>query len=183
MFFDLVFVFAVTQISHSLLAHLTPLGLAQTVLVLLAVWWLWIYTTWTTNWLDPDRTPVRLMLLALMLGGLVLSSSIPEAFGERGLVFAVALSAMHLGRTLFVLYAFLRNGRREQQHNFVRIFAWQCAAAALWIAGGLATPELRPWRSNTWRRCSSSGCPAWGVRRPARGTSTARTWPSAACCS
>ena len=143
MFFDLVFVFAVTQISHSLLAHLTPLGLAQTVLVLLAVCWFWIYTTWTTNWLDPDRTPVRLMLLALMLGGLVLSSSIPEAFGERGLVFAVALSAMHLGRTLFVLYAFLRNGRREQQHNFVRIFAWQCAAAALWIAGGLATPELR----------------------------------------
>ena len=57
----------------------------RSTLLLLAVWWVWIYTSWITNWLDPEQTPVRLMLFALMLGGLVLSTSIPKAFEERGL--------------------------------------------------------------------------------------------------
>src|ERR1044071_5624754 len=73
LFFDLVFVFAVTQISHTLLHHFTPLGAVQTALLFLAVWWVWVYTSWITNWLDPERTPVRVLLFALMLAGLVLS--------------------------------------------------------------------------------------------------------------
>jgi low temperature requirement protein LtrA len=56
LFFDLVFVFAVTQLSHFLLEHFTPLGAAQMALLLLAVWWVWIFTSWATNWIDPDRT-------------------------------------------------------------------------------------------------------------------------------
>ena len=86
LFFDLVFVFAVTQIAHTLLAHFTPLGVLQVTLLFLAVWWVWVFTTWITNWLDPEQTPVRLLLFAMMLGGLVLSTSIPTAFDGRGLV-------------------------------------------------------------------------------------------------
>ena len=97
LFFDLVFVFAITQLSHSLLADLTFAGAAEIVLLFMAVWWAWIYTSWVTNWLDPERTPVRLLLLALMLAGLVLSTSIPTAFGERGLSFALAY-VVHAGR-------------------------------------------------------------------------------------
>ena len=78
LFFDLVFVFAVTQISHTLLGNFTPLGVLQVTLLFLAVWWVWVYTSWITNWLDPEKTPVRLLLFALMLGGLVLSTSIPR---------------------------------------------------------------------------------------------------------
>jgi low temperature requirement protein LtrA len=59
LFFDLVFVFAVTQLSHLLLKDLTLLGALRTGLLFLAVWWVWIYTSWVTNWLDPERTPVR----------------------------------------------------------------------------------------------------------------------------
>ena len=66
LFFDLVFVFAITQLSHRLLAHLTPLGALETLVLLLAVWWVWIYTSWVTNWLDPERAHVRLMLIILM---------------------------------------------------------------------------------------------------------------------
>jgi hypothetical protein len=80
LFFDLVFVFAITQLSHLLLEHLTWLGAVQTALLLLAVWWAWIFTSWVTNWLDPDKAPVRLLLFVLMLAGLVLSASIPKAF-------------------------------------------------------------------------------------------------------
>jgi len=101
--FDLVFVFAVTQVSHTLLGRFTPLGAVQTTLLFLAVWWVWVYTTWVTNWLNPELTPVRLLLFLLMLAGLVLSTSIPHAFETRGLWFATAYAAMQVGRTLFWL--------------------------------------------------------------------------------
>src|SRR6202162_3535747 len=80
LFLDLVFVFAVARVSHALLGRFTPLGGLQTTLLFLAVWWVWVYTSWVTNWLDPERTPVRILLFGLMLGGLVLSTSIPKAF-------------------------------------------------------------------------------------------------------
>ena len=73
LFFDLVFVFAITQISHTLLEHFSPLGVAQAAFLLGAVWWIWIYTSWVTNWLDPERPPVRILLFVLMLLGLVMS--------------------------------------------------------------------------------------------------------------
>jgi low temperature requirement protein LtrA len=53
LFYDLVFVFAVTQVSHLLLDHLSWEGVGQSALVLLVVWWSWNYTTWVTNELDP----------------------------------------------------------------------------------------------------------------------------------
>jgi hypothetical protein len=67
LFFDLVYVFAVTQLSHHLLARPDVEGALQTALLLALVWWAWVYTTWATNWLDARRIPVRLMLIALML--------------------------------------------------------------------------------------------------------------------
>ena len=62
LFFDLVYVFAVTQLSHLLLDHLSIRGGLETLFLLLAVWWAWVYTAWFTNWFDPDRLPVRLVL-------------------------------------------------------------------------------------------------------------------------
>jgi low temperature requirement protein LtrA len=103
LFFDLVFAFAVTQISHTLLGRFTPLGALQTTLLLLSVWWTWVYTAWITNWFNPELTPVRVLLFLLMLGGLVLSTSIPAAFESRGLWFALAYAGMQVGRTSFWL--------------------------------------------------------------------------------
>ncbi len=142
LFFDLVFVFAVTQISHTLLAHLTPLGVLQTAVLFLGVWWAWIYTSWITNWLDPDRTSVRVALFVLMLAGLVLSTSIPQAFAERGLAFALAYVAIQVGRTLFMLWAVPRS-EVALSRNFARILAWLSASGLLWIAGGLAEGGVR----------------------------------------
>jgi low temperature requirement protein LtrA len=142
LFFDLVFVFAVTQLSHSLLAHLTPGGIAQTALLLAAVWWVWIYTSWLTNWLDPDRIPVRLCLFVLMVAGLVLSVCIPQAFGERGLLFAGAYVFMQVGRTLFFLWA-TRDAPAGLQRNFQRILVWLTLAGIFWLAGGFAQGEAR----------------------------------------
>jgi low temperature requirement protein LtrA len=142
LFFDLVFVFAITQLSHSLLHHYTPVGLAETAFLTLAVWWVWIYTSWATNWLDPQSTPVRLLLFALMAAGLVLSSSIPEAWGEKGLAFAGAYVFMQLVRTAFLTLA-LRGHSPQNHRNFQRIIVWLITSAAFWIVGGFLEHEQR----------------------------------------
>ncbi len=142
LFFDLVFVFAVTQISHTLLAHFTPLGALQVTLLFLAVWWVWVYTSWITNWLDPEKTPVRLLLFALTLGGLVLSTSIPAAFDGRGLWFALAYAAMQVGKTVF-LWLSTTSSQTLARMNAIRITAWLSMSAIFWIAGGLAEGPSR----------------------------------------
>jgi low temperature requirement protein LtrA len=146
LFFDLVFVFAVTQIAHTLLAHFTPLGVLQVTLLFLAVWWVWVFTTWITNWLDPEQTPVRLLLFAMMLGGLVLSTSIPTAFEGRGLWFAIAYAAMQVGKTVF-LWVSTPPSRMLARLNAIRITAWLSMSAVFWIAGGLAEGQ---WRLVLW---------------------------------
>jgi low temperature requirement protein LtrA len=144
LFFDLVFVFAVTQLSHMLLSHFTPLGAVHAILLFLAVWWVWVYTTWVTNWLNPELTPVRILIFLLMLGGLVLSTTIPAAFEGRGLWFAMAYAAMQVGRTAFWLLATPRH-RTAVRHNAIRILVWLSCSAVLWISGGLAEGETRLW--------------------------------------
>jgi len=142
LFFDLVFVFAITQISHTLLAHFTLPGALQVTVLFLAVWWVWVFTSWITNWLDPEKTPVRLLLFAMMLGGLVLSTSIPKAFDERGLWFAVAYAAMQVGKTIF-LWLSTPASRPRTRMNAIRIAAWLSTSAIFWIAGGLAEGQSR----------------------------------------
>jgi low temperature requirement protein LtrA len=140
--FDLVFVFAVTQISHALLGRFTPLGALQTTVLFLGVWWVWVYTAWFTNWLNPELTPVRVLLFLLMLGGLVLSTSIPKAFESRGLWFALAYAAMQVGRTLFLLASSPR-AQPSIRMNAIRILVWLSTSAVFWIWGGLAEGPSR----------------------------------------
>jgi low temperature requirement protein LtrA len=124
-----------------LLGRFTPLGGLQTTMLFLAVWWVWVYTSWVTNWLNPELTPVRVLLFALMLGGLVLSTSIPKAFESRGLWFALAYAAMQVGRTLFLLASTTR--RSPARMNAIRILVWLSMSAVFWIAGGTAQGYAR----------------------------------------
>ena len=141
LFFDLIYAFAVTQLSHRLLEHLDALTALQTLVMWFGVWLGWQYTSWVTNWFNPEHRGMRAMLFALMLLGLVMSSAIPDAFGERGLVFALAYVAIQVGRSAFVL---LNLGRGDPlRANFTRIFGWLCISGVLWIAGALAEPSLR----------------------------------------
>ena len=174
LFFDLVFVFAITQISHTLLAHFTPLGVLQVTMLMLAVWWVWVFTSWTTNWLDPEQAPVRVMLFGLMIAGLALSTSIPKAFENRGLAFAVAYSAMQVGRTLFFLWS-VPTSAVGQRNNFIRILIWLGISAVFWIAGGLSEGNLR---IGLWLvALAIEYCgPAMRFRSPGLGASTTQDW-------
>jgi len=142
LFYDLVFVFAITQVSHLLLAHLDWTGVGQSVLVLLVVWWSWNYTTWVTNELDPASVVVRLLLIALMLASLLMAIAIPEAFGDKALLFAASYVAIQVGRHSFLTFVAAERGTIERQRAG-RILAWFVAAGVLWIAGALADGSTR----------------------------------------
>jgi low temperature requirement protein LtrA len=144
LFFDLVFAFAITQLSALLRAQVTPLGSLHTLMLFGAVWWVWIYTAWATNWLDPLARPVRLMLLALTLGGLVMAAAIPQAFAGHGAAFAVSYSAMQTGRCACLLWA-TRRFEPTNFRNILRIGAWFVASAVFWLAGAAAGEPARTW--------------------------------------
>src|SRR3954453_17807353 len=104
LFYDLVFVFAVTQVSHHLLGDLTWRGAGQSALLLLVVWWSWNYTTWVTNELDPESPVVRLLMIGLMLASLLMAAAIPAAFGGVAGLFVASYLAIQIGRHLFLTY-------------------------------------------------------------------------------
>jgi low temperature requirement protein LtrA len=142
LFYDLVFVFAITQVSHLLLEHLTWEGAGQSALVLLVVWWSWNYTTWVTNELDPESVVVRLLLIAMMLASLLMAIAIPEAFGDKALLFAASYVAIQVGRHTFLTFVAAEPGTIERQRAG-RILTWFVAAGVLWIAGALAEGTTR----------------------------------------
>ena len=135
LFFDLVYVFAVTQLSHHLLgAGLTWTAAAQTALMLIAVYWAWNYTTWMANWFDPDTNAVRLILIVVMLASLLMAVAIPEGFGARALLFAASYVGLQVARNAFVVVV-TPPGPFNQ--NFRQILTWSVLSAPLWIAGGI----------------------------------------------
>jgi low temperature requirement protein LtrA len=135
LFFDLVYVYAVTQLSHYLLGHPTVAGALQAGLLLAMVWTVWAYTTWVTNWLDPEQMAVRLLLVVLMLISLAMSVSLPRAFEDRALWVGGAYAVQQVGRSVFMVIA-LRG--HPLQANFQRILAWCVASSALALGGGFA---------------------------------------------
>jgi len=143
LFFDLVFVFAVTQLSHLLLHHLTLRGALQTLFLLLVVWWAWIYTTWMTNWFDPESVLVRLVLLVVMASSLLMAVAIPEAFGTLAPLFACSYVLLQVARNAFNVYATPRDNAFHV--IFLRILAWSLASGVLWLAGGFAPSGARTW--------------------------------------
>jgi len=174
LFFDLVFVFAITQLSHYLLDHFSLWGVLQTALLLMAVWWVWIFTSWVTNWLDPQTTPVRVALFVLMAAGLVLSISLADAFGSRGVGFAAAYVFMQVGRSLFMLWA-LRPHSPGNYRNFQRITCWLLLSAVFWISGAFADGQ---WRFVLWALALviEYVSPSLGFWTPGLGRSTTGDW-------
>ena len=144
LFFDLVYAFAISQLSHFLLEHLSWVGLAESIVLYLAVFWAWAFTTWATSLTDPRRAPVRQMLLVSMLFGLFMNAAIPEAFGEAGWLFVATYLAAQIGRTVWMLTA----GLQPVIHtHFQRALIWQLAASPLWVAGAVIAngARLLPW--------------------------------------
>ena len=140
LFFDLVYVFAITQLSSYLLGAATFGGAARTAILLAMVWLAWMYTTWVTNWLDPERMAVRSLLVLLMLVSLAMSAALPRAYSDWGIWVGGAYALMQIGRTIFMVVALPAGSLRD---NFQRILVWCAVSGALAVAGGLAGGHAR----------------------------------------
>ncbi len=173
LFFDLVYVFAVTQLAHHLLNHLTVGGAIQTLILWLAVWLGWQYTCWVTNWFDPETPRIRNLLFAVMVAGLVMAASIPGAFGERGLVFAIAYVAIQVGRTGYIVLEL--GPYHPLAANYRRILWWLSISAVFWIAGGLADGWAR---AGLWAFAAlcEYASPMFGFALPVLGRSRTSDW-------
>src|SRR3954451_15233900 len=140
LFFDLVYVFAIGQLSHHLFEHVDLRTGAETLIMALAVVYAWYMTAWGANWLDPDRLPVRVLLVGLMFASLLTSVGIADAFDGRAWLFVTGYLLIQVGRSAFLIVAL--RGRTLGEH-FVNVLVWELFAGAFWVAGMIADGDAR----------------------------------------
>ncbi|MET7669636.1 low temperature requirement protein A [Micromonospora luteifusca] len=139
--FDIVYVFALARLAGrvaddlTIVRHTLLSEAGQTVLFFTAMWMIWSLNALLASTYDPRRPDLQAVLLVTMFGTLVLAVSLPEAFGERGVVFAGTYVLIQVGRPLFLTFAL----RGHPGRTFaVRVLAWHTASSVLWIGGGIS---------------------------------------------
>ncbi len=140
LFFDLVYVFALGELSHHLAEHVDARTGAETLVLSLAVFYAWYMTAWGANWLAPDGLAVRLLLVGLMFASLLMAVGISEAFGSRAWLFVTGYLILQLGRTAFLVAALRGSALGE---HFVNALVWEAAGGALLVAGARAGEDAR----------------------------------------
>ncbi len=154
LFFDLIYVFVFAELVSRVVRRL---GLTEarteartgaeellnesgkTLVLLVAVWFVWWHTAWTTSRYDPKRQPIQLVVIAAVFGALVMGLALPRAFRNYGLAFVIAYVGTHLARA-GILAAAVRGERRQLK---LRMLTYYCVAAVPWLAGTLV---------DQWRR-------------------------------
>ena len=113
---------------------------AETAILTLAVIYAWYMTAWGTNWLEPDRLPVRLYLVGLTFASLLMSVAIGDAFDGRAWLFVTGYLLFQLVRAAFLIAAL--RGKALGEH-FVNDLVWSWPPASLWVAGAIADGDAR----------------------------------------
>jgi low temperature requirement protein LtrA len=135
LFFDLVFVFALTQVTGFLADHLTWVGMLQGTALLVVLWWAWGGYSWLTNAVPAEEViPARLVILTAMAAMLVASLAVPDAFGEYGVLFGLAYFVVRLLHV--VLFVLATGSTPETQQAMLRLAPGFLAAPVLLIAAG-----------------------------------------------
>jgi low temperature requirement protein LtrA len=143
LFFDLVFVFAFTQVTALILEDTSPRGFARAALVLAMVWWAWSAYAWMTNAIDVENAVTRLIIFAAMVAGFFMALSVPDAFQDEAAWFAVAYFAVRVLQPALYLW-----GVRDEPETFrvlLRLTPWFVIAAFVALVGGFVDPDYRAW--------------------------------------
>ena len=145
LFFDLIFVFAITQVTGLVVANPTWGGLAQGLLVLGVLWWAWAAYAWLTNTIDPEEGAVRLAMFGAMGAMLIASLAVPDVFGDDAFLFACAYAFVRLAH--LVLYAVAGRGDRDMLGAIARLAAGSVTGVGLlFVAAGLdGKPQVTVW--------------------------------------
>jgi low temperature requirement protein LtrA len=135
LFFDLVFVFALTQVTGFLADHLTWIGMLQGATLLVVLWWAWGGYSWLTNAVPAEEViSARLVILTAMAAMLVASLAVPDAFGQYGVLFGLAYFVVRLLHV--VLFVLATGNTPETQQAFLRLTPGFLLAPALLIPAG-----------------------------------------------
>ena len=138
--FDLVFAFALSQLSHHLLTHLSWRGATETLVLLLAIFAVWFTTSWSATIIRADQSRTRWLVLTVMLMGLFMNASVTRAFTTSGWAFVIPLLLVQLGRAVWTLVNSTDAVLRE---HYFRTLLWLIGTTPLWIAGAAVSPEAR----------------------------------------
>jgi low temperature requirement protein LtrA len=143
LFFDLVFVFAFTQVTALILEDTSPAGFARAALVLAMVWWAWSAYTWMTNAIDIENTVTRLLVFAAMAAAFFMALAVPDAYRDEGSWFAVAYFVVRILNSALFSWG-VRHDPAQLSATF-RLGPWFLAAALVALVGGFVDSDLRPW--------------------------------------
>ncbi len=138
--FDLVFVFAVSQLSHHLWMHLSWRGAMETLVMLLAIFGVWFSTSWSATLIRVDQSRIGWLVLAVMLLGLFMNASVARAFTPSGWDFVIPLLLIQLGRAVWMI---VYSPDPVFRDHYFRMLLWLIATTPLWIAGAAVSPEAR----------------------------------------
>ncbi|MEV5211148.1 low temperature requirement protein A [Micromonospora sp. NPDC053740] len=133
LFFDLVYIFMFSRLAASLAENLTFQGAAQTAVLLLAAWWVWVLTAWLTDLFNPRLPIIQATTLLVMLGTLLMAIATPYAFGRYGWLFVAAYFGIHLVRDAVLIPGTRVN--RPIQARSIRVFFWFGVTVTPWVAG------------------------------------------------
>jgi low temperature requirement protein LtrA len=143
LFFDLVFVFAFTQVTALILEDTSPQGFARAALVLAMVWWAWSAYAWMTNAIDVENSVTRLIIFAAMAAGFFMALAVPDAFQDEAAWFAVAYFVVRVLNS--ALYAWGVRGDPAVLRSVARLSPWFLVAALVALVGGFVDPDYRAW--------------------------------------
>ena len=141
LFFDLVFVFAFTQVTSLILEDTSAAGFARSALVLGLVWWAWSAYAWMTNAIDIENAVTRLIVFAAMAAGFFMALAVPDAFQDEGVWFAVAYFTVRILQS--ALFSWGVRHDPGQLRATLRLAPWFLAAAFVALAGGFADGDTR----------------------------------------
>ena len=142
LFFDLVFVFGVTQVAASIHGHLDWSTLWRAAIVLALLWWAWTQYTWLAGSADFDELRPRIVILLATAGSFVLAASVQGAWGSDGPRFATAYFAV---MTLAAVFLFVLNRGTDRMSGAVIYLSQMMAGSVLVLIGGFVADDLRPW--------------------------------------
>ncbi|NES28168.1 low temperature requirement protein A [Micromonospora terminaliae] len=145
LFFDLVYIFMLSRLSAGLAGDLTVRGAAETAVLLMAAWWVWVLTAWLTDLFNPRLPVIQATVLAVMFGTLLMAIAVPYAFADYGWLFVAGYFGIHLVRDAVLIPGTRVN--RPIQARSIRVFFWFGVTALPWVAGAFAhgTARLLLW--------------------------------------
>lgn len=145
LFFDLVVVFAITQVTQLMSSDLTWRGGGHGLLVLAAIWWLWTGYAWLTNSLEPEQGVVRAGMFAAMAAMFLVALAVPDVFGDEGVLFAIAYLVVRLIN--LSLYGISARRDRDRRRALMRFVTRETIAPVLILAAAFVDS---PWREALW---------------------------------